>query len=108
MSRKNNNPRPVKPSELNKIKKRMTEEATRQAFILMLCIPSMVIRDHFGRLTRLKVDGAGRETRFIDMCMNTYDAIMSDHVSYEELIETLKEETGLDLYALSKKNSKKQ
>ena len=108
MSKKNNNPRPVKPSELNRIKKTMTQEATRQAFILMLCIPAMVIRDHFGNLTRFKVDGVDRETRFVDMCMNTYDAIMSDHVSYDDLIETLKEETGIDLYGLSKKNSKKQ
>lgn len=108
MGKKNNSPRPVKPSELKKIEKRMTIEATKQAFVLMLSIPSMVIRDHFGKLSRVTVDGVNRETRFVDMCMETYDAIISDRVSYEDLIETLKEETGLDLWELSKKERRKK
>lgn len=108
MGKKNNSPRPVKPSELKKIEKRMTEEATRRAFILMLCIPTMVIRDHFNKLTRLKVDGLSREERFIDMCLETHSAIEQDHVSYEDLIDTLKQETGIDLSEFSKNRRKNE
>lgn len=107
MGKKHNSPRPVKPSEMNKVKREVTRDATRQAFILMLCIPSMVIRDHFGKLNRLEIDGVSREARFVDMCMETYDAIQSEHVTYEDLIDTLNQETGVNLWQLSRKRDRR-
>lgn len=108
MGKKRNTPRPVKPSEMNKIKRELTSDATRQAFILMLCIPSMVVRDKFGKLNRLEVNGVNRETRFVEMCMETYEAIQTEHVTYEDLIDTLKKETGVNLWQLSRRRNRRK
>lgn len=85
--------------ERNKLKRELTREASRRAFILSLAIPNMVVRDKFSKLIPLEKDGLNRQERFIDFCIETYEAINGDYVSINDLIDTLLKETGVDLRA---------
>ncbi len=100
---KNNKLEKINEIELNKIKEEITEEILKKSFILMLSIPTMVLHDKYAYLTR-KVDEKGRNRieRFVDLCLDNYEMIMSNNVSIEELIKILKEESGIDLYEISK------
>ncbi len=84
--------------EIEKIKDDVTNEAIRKAFILMLCIPTMVIHDKYAYITK-KIDekGRNREERFIDLCLDNYECILSDNVELRELVKILKDETGVDI-----------
>lgn len=88
----------INDREKKKLKKDITDDAIRKAFILMMCIPTMVIHDKYAYLTK-KMDekGRNREERFIDLCLNNYECIMKENVELLELVKILKEETGVDL-----------
>lgn len=88
----------VTNKEIEKIKDDITNDAIRKAFILMLCIPTMVIHDKYTSLMK-KVDeqNRNREERFIDFCLNNYECILENKVELRELVKILKEETGVDI-----------
>lgn len=86
----------------NKIKKEITErvknEALESAFIYMLAIPAMLIKDNFSQFIKLEdEDGRSRVERFVDKCIFQYECIQSDHVTLEDMIDYLKEEAGIDM-----------
>lgn len=95
--KKNNKPRPIKPTEVKRMKKDITKDATKHAFILMLSIPTLVIKTKFGKLWRREVDGKGRAERFIDYCLDIYEEYSKDAISLEHLVDTLEQETGVRL-----------
>ena len=62
--------------EIEKIKDDVTNEAIRKAFILMLCIPTMVIHDKYAYITK-KIDEKGRSREeglliYVLIIMNVY------------------------------------
>lgn len=58
--------------QLQAIKQEATTEAAETAFLLMLGIPILVFKDHFGQLIRREVDEKSREQRFMDYCLKFY------------------------------------
>ena len=82
---------------IDDLKAQVTNGVLDLAFVLMLSIPTMVIHDKYSKITKLNVSGKSREERFVDMCLETYDAFLRGYVELEDLINTLKEETGLEL-----------
>ena len=54
------------------IKREATHDAAETAFLLMLGIPVLMFKDHFGQLIRREVDGKSREQRFVDYCLEFY------------------------------------
>lgn len=84
-------------SEINRIKREATESASHKAFELMLAIPVMVLRDKYGQLNKLEIDGKSRGERFADYCLDLYDSFNKGLVSMEDLHECLWEEAGIKL-----------
>lgn len=87
----------LKASEIEKIKLEVSNQAVNLAFKLMLSIPVMVLHDKYGQLMKKEVDGKCREERFLDMCIELYDSFDKGYLTLEDLVETLKEETGCQL-----------
>lgn len=89
--------------ERNKLKKEIAAQveakANKRAFILSLAVPSMVINDKFSKLIPLELDGLNRQERFMDYCIDIYEAINGGYVDLNDLIDTILDETGTDLRA---------
>lgn len=79
------------------MKVKATADAVDTAFILMLGLPVMVIHDHMTDLWKKTVDGVGREERFLNYVLDLYDSFNRGYVSLEDLLDTIKSETGLDI-----------
>lgn len=58
--------------QITGIKQAATEEAAKRAFIMMIGIPILVLKDHFGQLIRKEYGGKTREQRFLDWCVEMY------------------------------------
>ena len=87
----------IKTSDIQNIKKQVTESATNTVFTLMLAIPVMVLHDKYAQLMKKTVDGKPREERFADMCLELYDSYQKGYVSLEDLEECLWKEAGMKL-----------
>ena len=59
----------------------------------------MVINDKFSKLIPLELDGLNRQERFMDYCIDIYEAINGGYVDLNDLIDTILDETGTDLRA---------
>lgn len=70
-------------------KNQMKKEAMR-SFTAVLGLPCMVLRDEFGF-------GPKRLERLIDGVMKEFAAIQTEHIEMHDLIDTIREETGIDL-----------
>lgn len=83
---------------LEKAKSDVADEVLRKAFILMLSIPTMVLNDKYAYLTKKEDEqGRNRIERFVDLCLDEYEAVISNHVSMFDLVKVIKDESGVDL-----------
>lgn len=77
-------------SQIDHIKAEATGEAVNKAFMLMLAIPVMVLHDKYWEKTAKK-----RLPKFVDYCLDLYDSVEKDYVTFDELRECLWEESGI-------------
>ena len=80
---------------LENIVPQIRKDAAEESFMLVVSIPIMVMRDHFGDLMKKEVDGKNREIRFYEHLAYIYECFQDGLVTLEELQECLFEETGL-------------
>ena len=77
-------------NQIKALKNEAVKEASNKAFILMLGLPLIVLRDSFGF-------GRERLSRFMDGLLYQYDSFDSGYVSLEDLLKTVEEETGIEV-----------
>ena len=80
----------IKSSDISRIKDDAVSEAVRQSTILMLSIPVMVLRDKYGF-------GSKRLDAFMEYTIDLFDSFVKEYITLEDLINTVKEETGVDI-----------
>ena len=73
------------------IKEEEQKKSVDIAFILLLTIPTMVIRDKFGELMRKDA----REEKFVNLVLKQYDLFMQGYFELDDLKECLLQETGI-------------
>lgn len=76
--------------DIERIKQDATNEALNKAYVLMLGIPSMVLRDKSGY-------GSVRLERFTDGCFDYYDSFQKGYITLQDCIDCLKEECGISI-----------
>lgn len=86
-------------SQIEQIKKECTDRAADTAFKLMLCIPTMVIHDHYSKIVKKE----GRLETFVDLVLDMYDSYNRDSITLEELEERLKAEAGITFDEIKKR-----
>lgn len=80
----------VKSSDIKHIKEQATHEAVDKAFLLMLGLPMLVLRDKYGF-------GKVRCERFIDQVLDLYDSFNKDYVTLDDIHKALWDEAGVKL-----------
>lgn len=65
-------------------------EAIQTATDYSMAVPIIVLRDEFGF-------GAKRLEKFIDATYELYDSIDQKYLNLEDIVETIKEETGVEI-----------
>lgn len=90
-------------SQIQEIKKNAVDEALNKAFVLMLGLPVMVIHDHYSKLIKKEVDGKSREERFTELLLDLQDSVDREFISYQEIIDCLEEECGIQLTDIKKR-----
>ena len=80
----------IKAEDINKIKQNAVKQAADTAFIMMLSIPLMVLRDKYGY-------GKKRLEVFSDYVLDLYDCFDKGYVTFDDLINILKEEVGIEI-----------
>lgn len=63
---------------------------TRQAFKLSIHFSILALRDKFGF-------GKIRLARYLDKTMNVFDSYDRDYISFSDIQQTIKEETGVEI-----------
>ena len=81
--------------QIKAMKEESVEKGVDIAMKLLLCIPVMVIDDHYADLMRKEVDGKSREERLADMILDLYDSYSRGYVTLDELEDCLWEEAGI-------------
>lgn len=81
----------LKLSDIKERERQAYKKGVNEAFFLMLSIPCLVVHDKFGELMRKD----GREERFVNHCLNTFQAFKDGYFTMEELQKCLYEEAGL-------------
>lgn len=77
-------------AQIDQMKKEVSMEATKKAFLMMMGFPLLTLRDKFGF-------GKERLNRFMDKMMDLYEAYEMDYVDLDDLNNTIMEETGVTL-----------
>ena len=77
-------------AQIDQMKKEVSMEATKKAFIMMMGFPLLTLRDKFGF-------GKERLNRFMDKMMDLYEAYEMDYVDLADIDRTIMEETGVTL-----------
>lgn len=80
----------VKSSDLQQIKKQATSEAVDTAFLIMLAMPMLVLRDKYGF-------GKIRLERFMDQVLEVYDSFNKDYLTLDDMHQALKDEVGFTI-----------
>lgn len=80
----------VKATDLQQIKKQATSEAVDTAFLIMLAMPMLVLRDKYGF-------GKVRLERFMDQVLDLYDSFNKDYLTLEDMHKALDEEVGFKI-----------
>lgn len=75
--------------QIDGIKKKATDKATKMSFALMILLPLMVLRDDPYNF------GAKRMERFIDQLNDLYDSYEKDYITLWDIASTLEDEVGL-------------
>ena len=81
--------------DIERIKQDATNEAMNKAYVLMLGIPSMVLRDKFGY-------GSVRLERFTDGAFDYYDSFQKGDITLQDCLNCLKEECGISIVEKAK------
>ena len=76
--------------DIERIKRDATNEAMNKAYVLMLGIPAMTLRDYFGY-------GSVRLERFTDGCFDYYDSFQKGYITLQDCIDCLKDECGISI-----------
>jgi len=79
--------------QIAKLKQDATDEAISTAFILMLGLPIMVLNDKFSKIYRKE----NRLENFMDELLELYDSFNKGYLTLDDILETIKEETGVDV-----------
>ena len=87
----------IKKNDINQIKESATNEAVSRAFVLMMNVPLIVLRDNFGF-------GAKRLEKFIDEVKKNMDCLTEGYVSFEDLKNALE----CDYTGYGKENRKRK
>lgn len=74
--------------QIEALKKDAVEKASEQAFILMLGIPLIVMRDEFGF-------GKRRLEHIAERMLSHYEAFEQGYVTLDDIKTTIEEETGI-------------
>lgn len=80
----------VKYSDVQTIKEKATSDAVDTAFLLMLGLPVLVLRDKWGF-------GKVRCERFIDQVLEMYDAFNKDYLTLDDIHKALWDEAGVKI-----------
>ena len=77
-------------AQIDQMKKEVSMEATKKAFIMMMGFPLLTLRDKFGF-------GKERLNQFMDKMLDLYEAYEMDYVDLDDLNDTIMKETGVTL-----------
>lgn len=77
-------------AQIDQMKKEVSMEATKKAFLMMMGFPLLTLRDKFGF-------GKSRLNRFMSHMLDMYEAYEMDYVDLDDLNNTILEETGVTL-----------
>ena len=77
-------------AQIDQMKKEVSMEATKKAFLMMMGFPLLTLRDKFGF-------GKERLNRFMDKMLDLYEAYEMDYVYLDDLNDTIMKETGVTL-----------
>ena len=86
----------VMRSGRDEIKKEVTRETVEAVLPLMLGIPVLMFKDHFGDLIRKEVDGKNRYERFADYCLEYYRQFEAGLYTIDDIKMVLKTELGIE------------
>lgn len=67
------------------------QEGVKESFVLMLTLPTIVIRDKFGELMRKEA----REEKFVNLVLKQFELFQQGYFKLEDLKQCLYEETGI-------------
>lgn len=76
--------------QIRKLKEDAVKEASEKAFVAMLGLPLLTLRDEFD----FEKDGL---ERFMDRLLLKYECFDKGYVSLEDLKQVIKEETGVEI-----------
>ena len=77
-------------AQIDQMKKEVSMEATKKAFIMMMGFPLLTLRDKFGF-------GKERLNRFMDKMLDMHEAYEMDDGDLDDLNDTIMKETGVTL-----------
>ena len=77
-------------AQIDQMKKEVSMESTKKAFLMMMGFPLLTLRDKFGF-------GKARLNRFMSHMLDMYEAYEMDYVDLDDLNNTILEETGVTL-----------
>ena len=80
----------IKYSDIQKMKEEAMNKAVDTAFILMLGLPVLVLRDNWGF-------GKVRLERFIDQVIDMYEAFNEGYLTLDDIQKVIEEETGIEI-----------
>ncbi|MBT9813727.1 hypothetical protein [Enterocloster citroniae] len=83
--------------QMQGMKQEATRDAAETAFLLMLGIPVLMFKDHFGQLIRREVDGKSREQRFVDYCLEFYRQFDKELYTLDDIRAVLKDECDIEI-----------
>ncbi len=76
--------------QIQQIKQNASAQAMEQAFILMMGLPLMALRDKFDF-------GKVRLERFSDAVLDLWDSFNNDYITLQDCIDAVYEETGVKI-----------
>ena len=76
--------------QIHQIKQNAAAEAMEQAFVLMMGLPMMALRDKFDF-------GKVRLERFSDAVLDLWDSFNKDYITLQDCIDAVYEETGVKI-----------
>ena len=87
----------IKASDVERIKRQASKDASDIAFFLMIAIPVMVLHDKYSLLMKREINGKSREERFAELCLELYDSFEKGYVTIDDLHQCLWEEAGIKI-----------
>lgn len=77
-------------ADLDRIKREACDDAVRDAFVLMVALPCLALRDEFGF-------GRERLVRFATRAVGWLEAVNRGDVEIRDAVDQLREETGIEI-----------